>query len=448
MRKRIAAALLLLAVPLALLVSSGSAGFWGEGESTVALAAEPAGKPERVYVCPMHPQVRQHSPGECPICGMHLTPEVAPTEPGGAPQDPATRAHADHEYPMVVDAPAAEAGEIIQGVTKSAQSALGLRLSTVESRVIQPRVAAWGRVVADAASERAVTAPADGWVRRIHVQSPGARVAAGAALFEFYSPELAQRQRDYIDALNRRDQLLKSMTDMRGQNGEVLGSLARERRRQRDALLRLGIARSSIDAIETYRRQLESLTIVAPHAGLVTAVNAREGVAVGPATTLYNILDDAAVQLDVILTPSQFNALPAAAQAEFTAGGASTRVPLRLDRAVFNAELQSYAVRTPIAQHPPVLPGAVLDVAVLGCERRGPAVPREALLEGPEGSYVVVVTTEDSFVPRRVTTGAADRHWVGIQEGLHPGDRVVTDGQFMLDAAATFQSAFAGALAD
>lgn len=31
--------------------------------------------PETIYVCPMHPQIRQNKPGECPICGMTLEPE-------------------------------------------------------------------------------------------------------------------------------------------------------------------------------------------------------------------------------------------------------------------------------------------------------------------------------------------------------------------------------------
>ncbi|MGB1216171.1 MAG: heavy metal-binding domain-containing protein, partial [Pikeienuella sp.] len=28
-----------------------------------------------VFVCPMHPEVRQVEPGNCPKCGMHLVPE-------------------------------------------------------------------------------------------------------------------------------------------------------------------------------------------------------------------------------------------------------------------------------------------------------------------------------------------------------------------------------------
>lgn len=33
-----------------------------------------------IYTCPMHPQIRQVGPGNCPICGMTLEPLVTATE--------------------------------------------------------------------------------------------------------------------------------------------------------------------------------------------------------------------------------------------------------------------------------------------------------------------------------------------------------------------------------
>jgi len=36
--------------------------------------------PEAIYTCPMHPEVRQKGPGNCPICGMALAPEVVSLE--------------------------------------------------------------------------------------------------------------------------------------------------------------------------------------------------------------------------------------------------------------------------------------------------------------------------------------------------------------------------------
>ena len=35
-----------------------------------------------IYTCPMHPQIRQVGPGNCPICGMALEPEIATADDG------------------------------------------------------------------------------------------------------------------------------------------------------------------------------------------------------------------------------------------------------------------------------------------------------------------------------------------------------------------------------
>lgn len=43
-------------------------------------SAAPASKPGTIYTCPMHPQIRRPAPGNCPICGMALEPEIATAE--------------------------------------------------------------------------------------------------------------------------------------------------------------------------------------------------------------------------------------------------------------------------------------------------------------------------------------------------------------------------------
>lgn len=55
---------------------------------------EPASKPvpvtpammDTIYTCPMHPEVRQKGPGNCPLCGMALEPETATGEEGESPE--------------------------------------------------------------------------------------------------------------------------------------------------------------------------------------------------------------------------------------------------------------------------------------------------------------------------------------------------------------------------
>ena len=52
-------------------------------------AAKPVAKgdPSQVeYTCPMHPEVRQLGPGNCPICGMALEPVLATAEQGESPE--------------------------------------------------------------------------------------------------------------------------------------------------------------------------------------------------------------------------------------------------------------------------------------------------------------------------------------------------------------------------
>ncbi len=41
---------------------------------------------EVIYTCPMHPEVRQEGPGNCPICGMALEPETITGEEGENPE--------------------------------------------------------------------------------------------------------------------------------------------------------------------------------------------------------------------------------------------------------------------------------------------------------------------------------------------------------------------------
>ena len=54
-----------------------------------AHSSVPAGAPVpegTIYTCPMHPQIRQIGPGNCPICGMALEPVLGATETGPSPE--------------------------------------------------------------------------------------------------------------------------------------------------------------------------------------------------------------------------------------------------------------------------------------------------------------------------------------------------------------------------
>src|SRR4029453_4707068 len=48
-------------------------------------------RPQTIYTCPMHPEIRQPGPGSCPKCGMALeplTPKAAPAAEWTCPMHP------------------------------------------------------------------------------------------------------------------------------------------------------------------------------------------------------------------------------------------------------------------------------------------------------------------------------------------------------------------------
>ncbi|NUY34430.1 copper-transporting P-type ATPase [Paraburkholderia atlantica] len=56
-------------------------------QALASMKPAPAGDQSQVeYTCPMHPQVRQMGPGNCPICGMALEPVLATAETGESPE--------------------------------------------------------------------------------------------------------------------------------------------------------------------------------------------------------------------------------------------------------------------------------------------------------------------------------------------------------------------------
>ena len=73
-RRRIRLCLTSLALGAAFVLAL--AGFAPSAPAADAPAAEPA---KTLYTCGMHPQVIQDKPGNCPICGMKLTPIRRPT---------------------------------------------------------------------------------------------------------------------------------------------------------------------------------------------------------------------------------------------------------------------------------------------------------------------------------------------------------------------------------
>ncbi|HET8881137.1 MAG TPA: efflux RND transporter periplasmic adaptor subunit [Solimonas sp.] len=442
--------------------------------STHLTQVEPAGKPTVTdhvsgWTCPMHPQIRQDHAGDCPICGMHLVPVSASgaghgdhvaspdhAEPLASPTGAAwvcpmhPQIHSNHPgkcpicgMDLVQGADDAQGtdhrhGAVIDGAMRQT---LGIRLASVEPRELSRQIRTWGVVTLDESSRRQISPKVDGWIRELRISAVGEAVRAGQVLYTLYSPELVQRQREYVDLIRRREQLLNSLSPIEGQNAQVLASLARERMRQRRQFENADVDKAFIDALEQTRRPADVVAVRAKKPGIVVDIGARAGSYVTPQVDVLSIAASSSVWVDVALYPNQWGWVAAgdAVSARRQNGqGDEIRGALQLPDALVDRERRILHGRLVVRDARALLrPGEYLDVRIATRPHRALAIPRSALIRTGAGDRVMLADGDGRFVPTAVQTGIESDDFVEIVSGLKPADQVAIKGQFLLDAAAS-----------
>lgn len=401
------------------------------------------------YVCPMHPHIQQHGPGVCPICGMTLEKKAVPaasasppSAPGEAPATDTPPAKDDRRVlyyydPMrpevhfdrpgrspfmdmaLVPKLATDNPAVGVAVSAAVVQSLGIRTAPPLRREARPSVRVPARVVADARGQARLQSRVDGWIERLAVRAIGQPVAAGSVIAEVYSPDLVQAQEELL-------------------LGADTAGPATER------LRRFGIADVDIQAIRRAGKASRRLPLRAPVSGVVTELGVREGSRVSTDTLIADISGRSAVWIEASLFPAQKILLGGRYRARFTLPGwpgrawhsdSGTLVP------VVDPVTQTVAIRFPISEASDLPLGAVLDAEIEGQARADVLlVPASAVIRTAQGDRVLVQRGRDRFVPRLVTLGQRYGDEIEILTGLAISDRIVTSGQFLLDAEASLQS--------
>jgi multidrug efflux system membrane fusion protein len=90
----------------------------------------------------------------------------------------------------------------------------------------------------------------------------------------------------------------------------------------------------------------------------------------------------------------------------------------------------------PNAKHQ-LWPGELVNARLLLETRQdGLTIPASAVQQGPKGSYVWVISSDQSVQPRPVTVAQISEGQALIDSGLHADEKVVVDGQYRLQAGA------------
>ena len=358
-------------------------------------AHAPAGA-ERLYQCPMHPQIVSNAPGTCPICNMQLQPLDA--EAPGAPPAGGRRV-LFYRHPMRPDVTS----------PTPAKDEMGMDYVPVyEEDVPAGRSDVPGHAAFTLSTERQQMIG----VTRTRVERRPLAADIRAAGRVAYDPALYQGLIEYREALKARREIAQSPWREAHEGADALARAAALK------LRRLGIGEAQLRDLARAPGSPENLLLPGESTWVYAQVYEYELDLVRPGQTM------------VVTTP----ALPGRTFSAQVAG-----VDPILDAPTRTARVRGL-VATPGGELRPETYVHVRIEVPLG-ERL--AVPEAAVLDTGERQIVFVVLREGEFEPRAVTLGRQAWGYHEVLDGLADGEEVVTSANFLIDSESRFRAAAA-----
>ncbi|VAX36188.1 Probable Co/Zn/Cd efflux system membrane fusion protein, partial [hydrothermal vent metagenome] len=374
-----------------------------EGEG----AGHDSDAPTQYYTCGMHPSVILPEPGDCPICGMALTPLDPSKFTGELMIDPV----------------------VVQNI--------GVRIEPVVEGPLVRTIRTIGMVDYDETRVRDVNTKLSGWIEKLYVDYEGVAVEAGDPLFEVYSPALLAAEEEYLLALRAR-----------GANGNQPGALdlvgsARMKLELYD------ITPEQIDALAASGKAERTMTLLSPHTGVVIAKHANEGMQINPGMQVFRIADLSKVWVLVTLYESQLPFVSLGQNAVMSLPyipGHTFEGKVVYIYPYLDTKTREVQVRLEFENENGLLmPGMFATVELQSTLRqRATLVPREAVISTGTRNVAFVSLGEGKFEPRDVKLGVETGTGnVEVLDGLKPGEMVVTSGQFLIDSESRVREALA-----
>lgn len=320
-------------------------------------------------------------------------------------------------------------GRVAVHLTNQQEQLINIRTVPVEQIPLMKTIRTVGRVVVDEARTATLNSRVMGWVEKLYVDTTGGIVAKGQPLLQIYSPALYSAQQDFLIVAHRRK------TDGWDQS---LFEAARQR------LEFWGVSDAQIRHLEQTDRPSYTLTLTAPVGGTVLEKSVVDAQMVKPGMPLYRIADLSKVWVLAELFESD---LPFVA----TGQDAVVAVPAYPGKELhgqvdFIYPFLQAKTRTDQARLVFTNPDGLLkpDMYVnVRLERNlgaPPSVPASAIFNTGNSQYVFVEEQPGLFAPVPVELGPQAGSRQVVLRGVKVGDRVVVDGNFMLDSESQLQA--------
>ncbi len=304
-----------------------------------------------------------------------------------------------------------------------------VRTDTVQRMALVNSVRATGTVAADESKQAILNARFDGFVERLFVSTTGAHVRAGEPLARVWiqSSEVLVKEADFIGSL---------------------ASHADEQAKLAESILRqYGVPPSELDQMRRTGTTTRSILMTAPMGGTVMEKPVVEGMHFAAGDTLFKTADLSTVWVLAQVSERDLAGLTPGQTAKITFRdnpGESFEGKVAFIYPEVNADTRTTQVRIIVANPDGHLRvGQYADVSIDVPVSAGPviAIPDSAVVDDGSHQMAFVSLPGGVFEARKVTLGTRANGYAEIRSGLNEGDRIVTSGNFLIDAESNLQTA-------
>ncbi len=362
-----------------------------------------------------------------------------------APMDPTYIRNKPGKSPMGMDLVPVYADEVSSGSTIRVDPVtiqdMGIKTSAVKRETLKNTIRAVGMVTYKEPQQYSINSKISGWVERLYVDETGQFVKKGQPMLTIYSPDLVSAQQEYLLALHNQAALKDSPFPEIAKGGQSLLAASYRRLKYWD------ISDQQIEKLKKTGKVRKTLTLYSPYNGIVTMKMVIKGMHIKSGKELFELSDISSVWVDAQVYEYELPWLKPGQSARVTfpyTPQKSLTGKISFIYPYVDSKTRTTRVRLEFPNPGNELKPNMYVNVNLQAQKVANAlvVPTNAILNSGTKQTVFVALGEGKFQPREVKIGLqGDNGMTQILQGLAPGEKVVTDGEFMLDSESQLKEA-------